>query len=33
MRAAVGPVSGLDGSQFAAVREEIAAGVDAIYLI
>jgi len=33
MRAAVRPVSGLDGSQFVALREEIAAGIDALYLI
>jgi hypothetical protein len=33
MSAAVRPVSGLDGSEFAAVREEIAAGLDARYLI
>jgi hypothetical protein len=33
MRAAVRPESGLDGSQFAALREEIAAGIDALYLI
>jgi len=33
MSAAVRPVSGLDGSQFAALRKEIAAGIDALYLI
>jgi len=33
MSAAVRPVSGLDGSQFATLREEIAAGFDALYLI
>jgi hypothetical protein len=33
MRAAVRPVSGLGGSQFATLREEIAARNDALYLI
>jgi hypothetical protein len=33
MRAAVRPISGLDGSEVAALREEIAAAIDAVYLI
>jgi hypothetical protein len=31
--AAVRPISGLDGSEFAALREESAAAIDAVYLI
>jgi hypothetical protein len=33
MRAAVRPIPGLDGSEVAALREEIAAAIDAVYLI
>jgi hypothetical protein len=31
--AAVRPISGLEGSEVAALREEIAAAIDAVYLI
>jgi hypothetical protein len=33
MKAAIRPISRLDGSKFVAVPEEIAAGVCAVYLI
>jgi hypothetical protein len=33
MRAAVRPISGLDGSEVAALREESAAAIGAVYLI